>query len=419
VLQLFFLLGKSFFLLYMAADLTLLKLCIGFGALGLLWSTILPPLIVAVIARAKKTLRSPLDVLSEESPSCDHSDACISIIVPVYNSSKELEATLSSLRDSFVSTGKLGGATPVVGCDGKVEHSFSRIRVLVVDDGSTDDSVQVAKKFGAEVLELPKNLGKWSALVAGIQTVLETADNEARAHWVGLVDAGSYWPKDLVSKLLPKLKDPSLVGIAPRYVNMRANFIGKILWSFESAIKRFEAMGRGPTSVHGATVFYRADVLQEPLSILLGTTWLNDDVVLPLLIRACNPQGRIEYATDLEVQDVSPESSSVSTRNRRARMMKGNIQWLGRLFTLVMKRDKDTCLVLSRRAARIFWAYWIALIATGVVGLILLAALPESLSVIAAIFYGSSAARASLQAPAALFLDRFSSQAVIGGTKWC
>ena len=40
--------------------------------------------------------------------------------------------------------------------------------VLVVDDGSTDDTASVAKACGATVLSLPKNVGKGQAMLAGI-----------------------------------------------------------------------------------------------------------------------------------------------------------------------------------------------------------------------------------------------------------
>jgi glycosyltransferase involved in cell wall biosynthesis len=41
-------------------------------------------------------------------------------------------------------------------------------RVLVVDDGSTDETVQVARDLGAEALRLPENRGKAEALTAAV-----------------------------------------------------------------------------------------------------------------------------------------------------------------------------------------------------------------------------------------------------------
>lgn len=45
--------------------------------------------------------------------------------------------------------------------------------VVVVDDGSTDDTAQVARRAGAEVVRLPANLGKGGAVAAGARTRAE------------------------------------------------------------------------------------------------------------------------------------------------------------------------------------------------------------------------------------------------------
>ena len=49
-------------------------------------------------------------------------------------------------------------------------------RVLVVDDGSTDDTAALARGAGAEVLSLPGNTGKGGALQAGLDSVRAEAD---------------------------------------------------------------------------------------------------------------------------------------------------------------------------------------------------------------------------------------------------
>jgi len=46
-------------------------------------------------------------------------------------------------------------------------------RVLVVDDGSTDDTGAVARSYGAEVLRLDPNRGKGQAMLAGVQATTE------------------------------------------------------------------------------------------------------------------------------------------------------------------------------------------------------------------------------------------------------
>ena len=69
------------------------------------------------------------------------------ILIPAYNESERLQ--------------------PVV------EAALEYGPVLVVDDGSTDDTVQIAKAAGAEVLLQSPNQGKGAALRAGFRWALE------------------------------------------------------------------------------------------------------------------------------------------------------------------------------------------------------------------------------------------------------
>ena len=52
--------------------------------------------------------------------------------------------------------------------DGRGAAGTGRVRVLVVDDGSADDTAERALRAGAEVLRLPRNRGKSVALAAGV-----------------------------------------------------------------------------------------------------------------------------------------------------------------------------------------------------------------------------------------------------------
>jgi glycosyltransferase involved in cell wall biosynthesis len=71
-------------------------------------------------------------------------------IVPAYNEAGAIAATVADLH----------------------EHAGS-FDVLVIDDGSTDRTAHVAREAGAEVLQLPFNLGIGGAMQAGYQYALE------------------------------------------------------------------------------------------------------------------------------------------------------------------------------------------------------------------------------------------------------
>jgi len=74
--------------------------------------------------------------------------------------------------------------------------------VLVVDDGSTDDSAERIKPYLDRVSWLPKpNGGQVSAFNYGLA--------HARGEWIGLLEADDTWEKDKLSKTFARLeKDP-------------------------------------------------------------------------------------------------------------------------------------------------------------------------------------------------------------------
>jgi glycosyltransferase involved in cell wall biosynthesis len=80
-------------------------------------------------------------------------------------------------------------------------------RVLVVDDGSTDETGRVAAAAGAEVLRMRANGGKGSAVRAGLARVLESD-----ASHVAFVDAdGQHDPADLPALLAAALDGDDFV----------------------------------------------------------------------------------------------------------------------------------------------------------------------------------------------------------------
>ena len=77
-------------------------------------------------------------------------------------------------------------------------------RVVVVDDGSTDDTARVAQAAGAEVVRHPRNRGKAAALESGVRRVREREAAEAMeaaeaaAHLDDAVVQDAAWPAALL-----------------------------------------------------------------------------------------------------------------------------------------------------------------------------------------------------------------------------
>ena len=76
----------------------------------------------------------------------------ISIIVPVYNNPRDLRECLSAL----------------------IGLSCSGLEIIVVDDGSTDNTPSVAAGMGVAVLRLTKNSGPSAARNFGVRQALFT-----------------------------------------------------------------------------------------------------------------------------------------------------------------------------------------------------------------------------------------------------
>jgi hypothetical protein len=99
----------------------------------------------------------------------------VSVLVPNWNRRALLEAVLGSLRD----------------------QTLRPREVVVVDNGSTDGSQEAARGAGAEVLQLPDNLGFAVAVNRG----LEAARGEAIAVINNDVELGASWLETLARAL--------------------------------------------------------------------------------------------------------------------------------------------------------------------------------------------------------------------------
>ena len=88
------------------------------------------------------------------------------------------------------------------------------VTVVVVDDGSTDLTADLAARAGAQVVRLPENQGKGTALNAGVVKALEY-DPDA----VVLIDAdGQHLPGELPILLVPVLEGRADIVVGSRYI---------------------------------------------------------------------------------------------------------------------------------------------------------------------------------------------------------
>ncbi|MBS1986258.1 MAG: glycosyltransferase [Bdellovibrionales bacterium] len=282
----------------------------------------------------------------------------VDVLIPAHNEAGTLRATLDSVARSFAQWQR-GGAKPLLS-----------VRVLVGLDACTDRTGDIAISAGAQA-RVFHHRSKWKTLRGLLY--------ESRADWVALADAGAVWGEGLVAGWAAHLDDESLSGFAPAYHPARASWVERCVWGVERALKSFENEAGGPMSVHGATVFYRRDLLAQVMDEIGVVDWLNDDVVIPLALRARFPDLRLlywdGYARAAGVGDVGLRAAGDES-TRRTRMVAGNLQWMRRLLPRVFRLHPRVGLLALRRVFRVFWAYWLlfAALSLGIPGLVALAA---------------------------------------------
>lgn len=113
----------------------------------------------------------------------------LSVIIPAYNEEKRLASSLKVTLDFL--------------------KSKKDYEVIVVNDGSKDDTANIASKFDVKLVSYQENRGKGYAIKRGIE--------EAKGHYILFLDADNATPISEMDKLLPKLKDYD-IAIGSRYI---------------------------------------------------------------------------------------------------------------------------------------------------------------------------------------------------------
>ena len=202
--------------------------------------------------------------------------ACV--IVPAYQAERTLPSVIADLR----------GALPGLANE-----------ILVVDDGSTDATAQVAMRAGCQLVSHGRNRGKGAALVTGLATA------RARGHQVALtVDADGQHPADAARSVLFASTDPEafVLGVrelatagAPRKNQMSngisnffiSRFAGRPLRDTQCGLRRYPVASTLALASRGEGYDFEAEVL-------LRAIWAGLPVVEEP-IRVLYPEDRVTH----------------------------------------------------------------------------------------------------------------------------
>jgi glycosyltransferase involved in cell wall biosynthesis len=130
--------------------------------------------------------------------------------------------------------------------------------VLVVDDGSTDDTASIADAAGARVLRLPTNAGKGAALDAGYALVRDHADilllldgdlGATAAQAASLLDAIVAGNADMVIATFPRPTGKAGFGIVKALARLGIRALGSPAFSATAPLSGQRALNRAALAV--------------------------------------------------------------------------------------------------------------------------------------------------------------------------
>ncbi|MFV0438929.1 MAG: glycosyltransferase family 2 protein [Desulfopila sp.] len=152
----------------------------------------------------------------------------VTVLIPAFNEGESIGATIR-----------------------RIKELHPEFEVLVVDDGSTDNTLQAAMEAGANVWPHPYNIGNGAAIKSGLRA--------AKGQWVVMMDGdGQHRPEDIAGLLAHRERFDMVVGARSRQsaTRMHRDLANWIYNRFASYVTRFrvEDLTSGFRLVRLATV---------------------------------------------------------------------------------------------------------------------------------------------------------------------
>lgn len=196
----------------------------------------------------------------------------VSVIIPAYNEAAGIAATVTSMAES---------AYP------------GRLEIIVVDDGSTDDTAVIARSLGipyVHVITQP-NSGKPGALNTGIDA--------AQSEVLVMVDGDTVFEPDTIERLVAPMRDPRVGAVSGNTkVGNRRGFLGgwqhlEYVTGFNLDRRMYDMLGIMPT-VPGAIGAFRKRALRQVGGVSHVTLAEDTDLTMAL----CRTPWQIAYVAD-------------------------------------------------------------------------------------------------------------------------
>ncbi|HEM5998110.1 TPA: glycosyltransferase family 2 protein [Streptococcus suis] len=162
----------------------------------------------------------------------------VTIIIPVYNSSNYLEKCLTSL----------------------VNQSYKGIRIIVVNDGSTDNSLEIAKSFSNKF----ENIKVIDKANGGVSSARNIGIKNTETDYLMFVDSDDYLDEYYVERLISEVYDEDLViGFYSKFHSEDSPTRQKVNFPLERRLSRLTDL-----SVEEIKNLYNQDVFNAPVGKL-------------------------------------------------------------------------------------------------------------------------------------------------------
>lgn len=159
----------------------------------------------------------------------------ISVVIPALNEQDSIAATVTTVREVLDASG------------------LGPFEVVVVDDGSTDDTARLAAEAGARIVSHPHNVGYGKSLKDGIAA--------AKYDTIVITDADGTYPIAMVPQLVREYqRGHDMVVGARQGAHYRESIVKAPLRRILQGIVEFTAARKIPDINSGLRVFSRATV---------------------------------------------------------------------------------------------------------------------------------------------------------------
>lgn len=252
----------------------------------------------------------------------------ISVVIPAFNEEKNIAACLNSVFAS--------------------DYPLDKLEVIVVDDGSTDSTVKIAKSYQSVTCVLSPHQGKAVALTVGAKA--------ARHDFVLTIDADTVLERDCIRHLVKPLTDQYIGAVTGMCkVKNRSSLLGmfqNIEYHYNNLIKNsFSVVFNNGIWFFGALACYRKAALAKVGYFKPHTLAEDMDIVLEL-----KKEGYRTYSVKGASSSTLVPDTLLGFYRQRSRW------WLGTLQALVRNRQlfslKSSPSVLFLYINQFWWSFY-------------------------------------------------------------